>query len=155
VIGVGVNPAAPDFDRELKRFAYKVEAGAEFAITQPVFDLAQLDRFLCRVESFRIPIVAGIWPLVSLRNAEFLANEVPGASVPDAIVERMRAASARGKDAALAEGVRISREMLTAVAGRVQGVQVAAPLGRVPVALDVLEAAPIVPAQSRGYTPPS
>jgi methionine synthase / methylenetetrahydrofolate reductase(NADPH) len=153
VIGVGVNPAAPDFERELKRFAYKVEAGAEYAITQPVFDLEQLDRFLARVESFRIPIVAGIWPLISLRNAEFLANEVPGVSVPDAIVDRMRVASAGGKEAALAEGVRISREMLTAVADRVQGAQVSAPLGRVPVALEVLEAAPIEPVASQGYTP--
>ena len=153
VIGVGVNPAAPDFERELKRFAYKVEAGAEYAITQPVFDLAQLDQFLARVESFRIPIVAGIWPLISLRNAEFLANEVPGVSVPDAIVDRMRVASAGGKEAALAEGVRISREMLAAVADRVQGVQVSAPLGRVPVALEVLEAAPIEPVASQGYTP--
>ena len=153
VIGVGVNPAAPDFERELKRFAYKVEAGAEYAITQPVFDLAQLDRFLARVETFRIPIVAGIWPLISLRNAEFLANEVPGVSVPDAIVDRMRVASARGKEEALAEGVRISREMLVAVADRVQGVQVSAPLGRVPVALEVLEAAPIEPVASQGYTP--
>jgi homocysteine S-methyltransferase len=155
VIGVGVNPAAPDFDRELKRFAYKVEAGAEFAVTQPVFDLAQLDRFLKRVESFRIPILAGIWPLVSLRNAEFLANEVPGVSVPDAIVERMRVASAGGKEEALAEGVRIAREMLAAVAERVQGVQVSAPMGRVPVALEVLEAAPIEPVASPGYTPPT
>jgi methionine synthase I (cobalamin-dependent)/5,10-methylenetetrahydrofolate reductase len=159
VIGVGVNPAAPDFERELKRFAYKVEAGAEYAITQPVFDLAQLDRFLARVETFRVPIVAGIWPLISLRNAEFLANEVPGVSVPDAIVDRMRVASAGGKEEALAEGVRISREMLAAVADRVQGVQVSAPLGRVPVALEVLEAlvmpevAPIEPVASQGYTP--
>ena len=153
VIGVGANPAAPDFERELKRFAYKVEAGAEYAITQPVFDLDQLDRFLARVESFRIPIVAGIWPLVSLRNAEFLANEVPGVSVPDAVVERMRAASAGGKEEALAEGVRIAREMLVAVAERVQGAQVSAPMGRVPVALEVLEAAPIEPAGIRGYTP--
>jgi homocysteine S-methyltransferase len=153
LIGVGVNPAAPDFERELKRFAYKVEAGAEYAITQPVFDLAQLDRFLARVETFRIPIVAGIWPLISLRNAEFLANEVPGVSVPDAIVDRMRVASAGGKEEALAEGVRISREMLTAVADRVQGAQVSAPLGRVPVALEVLEAAPIEPVASQGYTP--
>jgi methionine synthase / methylenetetrahydrofolate reductase(NADPH) len=153
VIGVGVNPAAPDFERELKRFAYKVEAGAEYAVTQPVFDLDQLDRFLARVEGFRIPIVAGIWPLISLRNAEFLANEVPGVSVPDAIVDRMRVASARGKEEALAEGVRISREMLVAVADRVQGAQVSAPLGRVPVALEVLEAAPIEPVASQGYTP--
>ena len=156
VIGVGVNPAAPDFERELKRFACKVEAGAEYAITQPVFDLAQLDRFLAHgPRRFRIPVVAGIWPLVSLRNAEFLANEVPGVSVPDAIVDRMRAASANGKEEALAEGVRISREMLVAVAERVQGVQVSAPLGRVSVALEVLEAAPIEPVASRGYTPPT
>jgi homocysteine S-methyltransferase len=138
VIGVGVNPAAPDFERELKRFAWKVEAGAEYAVTQPVFDLAQLDRFLERVGPFGIPIVAGIWPLVSLRNAEFLANEVPGISVPDAVLDRMRKASARGKEAALAEGVTIAREMLAAVRGRVQGVQVSAPLGRVPVALEVV-----------------
>ena len=151
VIAVGVNPAAPDLDRELRRFAWKVEAGAEWAITQPVFDLDQLDRFLKRVEQFRIPIVAGLWPLVSLRNAEFLANEVPGVTVPAVVLERMRRASAVGKDAALAEGVKISREMLAAVADRVQGVQVSAPLGRVPVALEVIQAAPIEPLQARGY----
>ena len=138
VIGVGVNPAAPDLERELKRFAWKVEAGAEYAVTQPVFDLAQLDRFLARVEPFGIPIVAGIWPLVSLRNAEFLANEVPGISVPEVVLDRMRKASALGKEAALAEGVTIARELLAAVRGRVRGVQVSAPLGRVPVALEVI-----------------
>lgn len=138
VIGVGVNPAAPDLDRELHRFGWKVEAGAEFAVTQPVFDLAQFDRFLARVDGYRIPIVAGIWPLVSLRNAEFLANEVPGVSVPDQVLRRMRTASERGRDAALAEGVTMAREMLAQVRDRVQGVQVSAPLGRVPVALEVL-----------------
>ena len=147
-----MNPAAPDLERELKRFAWKVEAGAECAITQPVFDLEQLDRFLERIEGFRIPIVAGIWPLVSLRNAEFLANEVPGVTVPDEVLERMRQASAEGKDEALAEGVRISQEMLVAVSDRVQGAQVSAPLGRVPVALEVLRAAPIERCR-QGYTP--
>jgi len=137
-VGVGVNPAAPDLERELSRFAWKVDAGAEFAITQPVFDLRQLDRFLTRVESFRIPIIGGIWPLVSLRNAEFLANEVPGVEVPDEILNRMRSASERGKEAALGEGVAIAREMLTEVRGRLAGAQVSAPLGRVPVALEVL-----------------
>jgi len=141
LIGVGVNPAAIDQDRELRRFAWKVEAGAEYAVTQPVFDLAQLDRFLERVAPFRIPIVAGIWPLVSLRNAEFLANEVPGISVPEGVLDRMRRASAAGKEAALAEGVRIAQEMAAAVSERVQGIQVSAPLGRVPVALEVLGAA--------------
>jgi homocysteine S-methyltransferase len=138
VIGVGVNPAAPDFEREMSRLAWKVDAGAEYAVTQPVFDLEQLDRFLERAARHELPIVAGIWPLVSLRNAEFLANEVPGVSVPAAVLERMRKASAAGKEEGLAEGVRIAREMLTAVRGRVQGVQIAAPLGRVPVALEVL-----------------
>ena len=115
-----------------------MDAGAEYAVTQPVFDLDQLDRFLDRASKHDLPIVAGIWPLVSLRNAEFLANEVPGVSVPPAVLERMRRASSVGKEEGLAEGVRIAREMLAAVRGRVQGVQIAAPLGRVPVALEVL-----------------
>ena len=139
VIGVGLNPTATDVDRELRRFAWKVDAGAEFAVTQPVFDLDQLDRFLKLAGPFGIPIVGGIWPLVSVRNAEFLANEVPGVSVPPRVLERMRAASARGKEHALAEGVAIAREMLAAVRDRLQGVQVAAPLGRVEVAVEVLK----------------
>jgi len=138
VIGVGVNPAAPDLERELSRFAWKAEAGAEFAITQPVFDLDQLDRFLRRVESFRIPVIGGIWPLVSLRNAEFLANEVPGVTVPQAILDRMRRASEQGKEAGLAEGVAIAREMLAAARDRLSGAQVSAPCGKVAVALEVL-----------------
>ena len=137
VLGVGVNPAAVEPERELKRFAWKVDAGAEYAITQPVFDPAQLESFLKRVESFRIPIVAGIWPLVSLRNAEFLANEVPGVTVPDEVITRMRNAQDKGKEAALAEGVSIAREMLARVRPMVQGAQVSAPFGRVPVALEV------------------
>jgi len=138
LIAVGVNPASPDKERELRRFAWKVEAGAELAVTQPVFDVDQLDRFLEEVAPLGIPIVAGIWPLVSLRNAEFLANEVPGVTVPAVVLDRMRAASAKGKEEALQEGVRIAQEMLAAVRTRVRGAQVAAPLGRVPVALEVL-----------------
>lgn len=138
VIGVGVNPAAPDLDRELRRLHWKVEAGAEFAITQPVFDLDQLDRFLKAAESFRLPIIGGIWPLVSLRNAEFLANEVPGVTVPVEILDRMRRASERGKEEGLVCGVEIAREMMVAARDRLAGAQVSAPLGRVPVALDVL-----------------
>jgi homocysteine S-methyltransferase len=139
VIGVGVNPAAVDLERELGRLHWKVDAGAEFAITQPVFDLDQLDRFLKRAEEFRLPIIAGLWPLVSLRNAEFLANEVPGVTVPDAVIDRMRRASAQGKEAGLAEGIAIAREMLGAVRHRVQGAQVAAPLGRTGVAIQVIQ----------------
>lgn len=140
VIGVGVNPGATDLDRELSRFAWKVDAGAEFAVTQPVFDADQLERFLGRVKDFRIPIVAGIWPLVSLRNAEFLANEVPGVSVPDEVLARMRKAQERGKEAALVEGVAIAREMFRRVSKLVQGVQVSAPFGKVEVALEVFSA---------------
>ncbi|HZI22742.1 MAG TPA: bifunctional homocysteine S-methyltransferase/methylenetetrahydrofolate reductase [Gemmatimonadales bacterium] len=136
-IGVGVNPGAVDLDRELSRFAWKVDAGAEFAVTQPVFDPKQLEGFLQRAGQFKIPIVAGIWPLLSLRNAEFLANEVPGVSVPDAVLARMRRAQDKGKEAALAEGVTIAREMFQQVKGAVQGVQVSAPFGRVEVALEV------------------
>ncbi|HEU4763114.1 MAG TPA: bifunctional homocysteine S-methyltransferase/methylenetetrahydrofolate reductase [Gemmatimonadales bacterium] len=138
VIGVGANPTAPDLDRELRRLAWKVEAGAEYVMTQPVFDLDQLDAFLRRVEGFRVPVIAGLWPLVSLRNAEFLANEVPGVSVPERILARMRSASAAGREAALEEGVTIAREMLAAVRTRVAGAQVAAPLGRADVAVRVL-----------------
>src|SRR5467141_3466981 len=139
VIGVGVNPGALDLDRELSRFHWKVDAGAEFAVTQPVFDVRQLELFLERVEQFKIPVVAGIWPLLSLRNAEFLANEVPGVVVPAEVLERMRKAQDKGKEAALAEGVAIARDMFAKVKQMVQGVQVSAPFGRVEIALQVFQ----------------
>jgi methionine synthase / methylenetetrahydrofolate reductase(NADPH) len=152
VLGVGVNPGAEDLEHELRRFYWKVEAGAEYAITQPVFDLAQLERFVQRIdrEGLRIPIVAGVWPLVSARNAEFLANEVPGVVVPDEVLARMRVAGARGKESGVDEGVRIAQEMLTAALPMIQGVQVSAPFGRVPLALRVLEA---VPGREAGVAP--
>ena len=137
VIGVGVNPAAIDPAHEIKRFEWKVDAGAEFAITQPVFDPAQLEKFLRQIEHVRIPVVAGIWPLVSVRNAEFLANEVPGVTVPDEIIARMRRANEKSKEHAVAEGIAIAREMLERVRGSVQGVQVSAPFGKVELALQV------------------
>lgn len=138
-IGVGVNPAAVDPALERRRFAYKVEAGAEFAITQPVFDVRQLERFLRDIDDTRIPIVAGIWPLVSVRNAEFLANEVPGVVVPDEVIARMRRANERSKEHAVQEGVSIAREMLQHVHGSVQGAQVSAPFGKVELALQVFD----------------
>jgi homocysteine S-methyltransferase len=136
-IGVGVNPAAVDPAVELKRFEYKVEAGAEYAITQPVFDVGQLERFLGQINHVRIPIIAGIWPLVSVRNAEFLANEVPGVVVPESIITRMRRANEKSKEHAVGEGIAIAREMLTCVKSAVQGVQVSAPFGKVELALQV------------------
>lgn len=138
VIGVAANQAAADPERELSRLHWKVDAGAEFIVTQPVFDPDQLAAFLKRCEDFRIPFIAGIWPPVSLRNIEFLANEVPGISVPETVIERMRRAEAKGADFSAAEGVQIAREMREAVRDLVQGVQVSTPLGRVDVALRVI-----------------
>ena len=142
VVGVGVNPGAIDFEREIEHWYWKVEAGAEFGVTQPVFDVETLVRFLERIEKerTRIPIVAGIWPLVSLRNAEFLDSEVPGIDVPDRYLDRMREAQETGKEEARAEGCAIAREMLAEVKDLVEGVQVSAPFGRVPYALDVFAA---------------
>jgi methionine synthase / methylenetetrahydrofolate reductase(NADPH) len=137
VIGVGANPGLTDLDEEIRRFEYKVAAGAEYAVTQPVFDIRLLENFLKRIEQFRIPVVAGIWPLVSVRNAEFMKNELR-VSVPDSILERM--ARAQTPEAARAEGVAIAREMLVAVRQTVQGAQISAPQGRYSSAIDVLEA---------------
>ncbi len=137
VIGVGANPGVSSLDEEVRRFEYKVEAGAEFAVTQPVFDLKLLEAFLRRIEHCRIPVVAGIWPLVSARNAEFMKNELR-VSVPDAILQRMT--SAATPEAAREEGIVIAREMLLAVRGMVQGAQISAPQGKYSSAVDVLEA---------------
>src|SRR3954469_5477938 len=145
VIGVGANPGLTDLDEEIRRFEYKVEAGAEYAVTQPVFDLRLLENFLRRIEHCRIPVVAGIWPLVSVRNAEFMKNELR-VSVPDSILERM--ARAQTPDAIRAEGVAIAREMLQAVRQTVQGAQISAPLGRYASAVDVLEALGTQPASA-------
>ncbi|HYF39803.1 MAG TPA: bifunctional homocysteine S-methyltransferase/methylenetetrahydrofolate reductase [Gemmatimonadales bacterium] len=136
VVGVALNQGA-ELQRELERFAWKVEAGADFAVTQPVFDVAQLERLLKKANA-PIPIIASIWPLSSLRNAEFLANEVPGVEVPGSIIERMRRAQENGAAAARAEGIGIASEMVAAVKPLVQGVQVSAPAGRVNIALEVL-----------------
>ena len=143
-IGVGVNPGHLDLDYELGRLDWKIKAGAEYAITQPVFDADQLDRFLDRIESTRLPIVAGIWPLLSYRNAQFMNHEVPGVSVPEEVLERMRLASEKSKEHGLREGVAIARETLQRVTSRVAGVQVSAPLGRIDLALAVFEG--LVPA---------
>ncbi len=136
VIGVGANPGIVNIDEEVRRFEYKVEAGAEYAVTQPVFDVNLLEQFLRRIEHHRIPVLAGIWPLTSVRNAEFMKNELR-VSVPDSILERM--AKAPNAEAARAEGILIAREMLRQVRGLVQGAQVAAPLGRYSSAIEVLE----------------
>ena len=133
--GVMVNPSR-DLDQELRRLEFKVEAGAEFAVTRPVFDVAAFERFLARVAPMRLPIIVGIWPFESALNAEFMANEVPGVTVPDALVERMRRTA--NAAAAAAEGVKVAKEIVTAVKGMAAGVQIYTPSGRLDAALDVL-----------------
>ncbi len=135
-IAVGANPGAANLEEEIRRFEYKVEAGAEYAVTQPVFDLALLEEFLKRIAHCRIPVVAGIWPLSSARNAEFMRDELR-ISIPDEIYNRM--CRTTNADAARAEGVAIAREMLQAVRPMVQGAQLSAPFGRYSAAADVLE----------------
>ncbi len=134
--GVMVNPSR-DLDQELRRLEFKVEAGAEFAVTRPVFDVSAFERFLARVEPLGIPIIVGIWPFESALNAEFMANEVPGVTVPDALVERMRRTSSA--EAACAEGVLVARELVEAIKGMAAGVQISTPSGRLDAALDVLD----------------
>jgi homocysteine S-methyltransferase len=138
-IGVGVNPGAVNLEEEIRRFEWKVEAGAEYAITQPVFDTEQLRTFLDKISHVKIPIIAGIWPLISFRNAEFMHNEVPGVNVTAEILERMRIASEKGKEEAREEGIAIARDSLRDVRDVIQGVQVSAPFGNVRYALQVFE----------------
>jgi methionine synthase I (cobalamin-dependent)/5,10-methylenetetrahydrofolate reductase len=128
-VGVGANPVAIDLEREMSRFRYKVDAGADWAMTQPVFDPASLFRFLDFAQPLGIPIIAGLWPLKSLRNAQFMANEVPGVYVPKEILERM--AKHPGAEDQLKVGLEIAREIIEAVQSSVQGLQVSAPLGQV------------------------
>jgi homocysteine S-methyltransferase len=140
VIGVALNQGAVDLDKEIERYGWKVEAGAEFAVTQPVFDVPQLEQFFERTKQWNVPALAGIWPLTSLRNAEFLANEVPGVHVPPEVLDRMRGAQAHGSDAARAEGTAIALEVYERVRPLVHGVQISVPYGRVETALSFLDA---------------
>jgi methionine synthase / methylenetetrahydrofolate reductase(NADPH) len=137
LIGVGANPGALNWEEEIRRFEFKVEAGAEYVVTQPVFDLDLLERFLERIAQVKIPVVCGIWPLTSFRNAEFMLNELR-VPVPQPFLERMRRADSGEK--ARQEGVAIAREMVQRVRALVQGVQLSAPFGRYELAVEVAEA---------------
>jgi homocysteine S-methyltransferase len=146
-IGVAVNPGALNLDEELRRFAYKVEAGAEFAITQPVFDAAEFRDFVERVRHHGIPILAGVMPLESVRHAEFMANEVPGVRITDAVIDRMRRADADGR--AGDEGLAIAREIAAEIRPLVQGVQISTAPRAIDMALGLIEAF-LAPVQAKG-----
>ena len=137
-VGVGVNPAHRDFEYEMKRFRYKVEAGAEWCITQPVFESAALFRFLDYIDKhkIRIPVIAGVWPLLSLRNAIFMKNEVPGVVIPDGIIRRME--KPQDPEDAKKTGVEIAREMVKELGSNIQGLQLSAPFGRIDLALAIV-----------------
>ncbi|MBR4662448.1 MAG: methylenetetrahydrofolate reductase, partial [Lentisphaeria bacterium] len=139
VVGVGADPNAIDFKREIRRTQEKIDAGADFVVTQPVFDIEPLLRFMDAVPGLaKIPLIAGIWPLASYRNAEFMRNEVPGVIVPDSIMERMARGST--KEEQRSEGIQIAREAVAAIRDRVAGVQVSAPFGNVKTAAAVIQA---------------
>jgi len=137
LLGVGANPGALNMDEELRRFEWKVKAGAEYVVTQPVFDLDLIEAFLKNTAQYGLPVIAGIWPLTSYRNAEFMVNELR-VPVPEAYMERMRAAE--NAEAARAEGIAIAREMVERVRTLVAGVQLSAPFGRYQMAIEVAEA---------------
>jgi homocysteine S-methyltransferase len=134
-VGVTVNPGAEDLDAEIRRFEYKVEAGAEFVVTRPVFDRRLFERLLPRLESAKLPIILGLRPFVSLLDAEYLANVQPGSFVPADVLDRMRAGSTSRGDTL---GVSIARDVHEALKAHVHGVFVAAPPGRLDLALEVL-----------------
>jgi homocysteine S-methyltransferase len=140
-IGVAVNPAALSLEEELRRFAYKVEAGAEFAVTQPVFDVGELKAFLDHVSKHDIPIVAGLMPLENVRHAEYMANEVPGIRIPEAVLERMRRADAAGR--AREEGLAIACEIAAEIRPLVRGVQISTAPRAIDMALGVIDHLPI------------
>ena len=121
------------FVPEIERFKKKVDAGAEYAITQPVFDPKMLLEFMEATKSHRIPIVAGIWPFTSFKNAEFMANEVPGVVVPEALLKRMSAGKTR--EAGIRIGIEIAREMIETISPYVAGFAISAPFGNVKIAL--------------------
>jgi methionine synthase / methylenetetrahydrofolate reductase(NADPH) len=137
LIGVGANPGALNMDEELRRFEWKVEAGAEYVVTQPVFDLNLLEQFLVKTRQYKLPIIAGIWPLTSYRNAEFMVNELR-VPVPQQYMVRMRLADSAEK--ARQEGIAIAQEMVSRVRQMVEGAQLSAPFGRYDMAVKVAEA---------------
>jgi homocysteine S-methyltransferase len=137
-VGVGANPGAIDLENELRRLDWKVEAGAEYIVTQPVFDLKVFENFIKRTEHIKIPLIAGLWPLTSYRNAEFMNNEVPGVNVTDDILKRMLKYQ-DSKEDSLKEGVAIARETLESMKPMIQGIQISAPFGRVQSVIDVME----------------
>ena len=139
LIGVGANPEAVEMDGEIDRFFQKIDAGAEYAITQPIFDADSLLRFIEMTEKYHrtIPIIAGLYPPLSFKNAQFMRNHVPGVVVPDSVLERMHRCET--KETAIAEGLKIVREIREQLGDSVTGFQASAPLGHTEIAIAALQ----------------
>jgi methionine synthase I (cobalamin-dependent)/5,10-methylenetetrahydrofolate reductase len=136
VIGAGINPTAQFVEKEIERAFVKAEAGADYFITQPVFDLDVLSNFIDRIKSCGVPVIAGIWPLASYRNALFLHNEVPGVTIPEHIMKRME--KQETKESSRNEGILIARNLVDQMKGQISGIQVSPPFGRIDTALEVM-----------------
>jgi homocysteine S-methyltransferase len=136
VHGTGVNPAFPVPQTELERARQKAAAGTEYFITQPVWDADQLERFLDELQTTNVPVILGVWPLASYRNALFLANEVPGVVIPKDVLERME--KIQDKEAGRQEGIALARQIIARLRPRVAGIQVSPPFGNVKTALEVV-----------------
>ena len=147
-VGCAANPAAADVEVELSKLAAKIEAGAAFAQTQPVYDLGALERFLARPEARAIPLLVGLIPLRSFRQTLFFANEVPGVVVPESVQDRMRRAAEKGAEAEKEEGLAIARELAAGIAGLARGLHVM-PMGRYEIAAEIVAALP-APARAAG-----
>ena len=139
VVGVALNPTAANQELEVQRFKYKLEAGADFVMTQPIYDVEAYQRFFDLVGPIKVPVIMGIWPLVSLRNAEFLKNEVPGVSVPDWVISEMEKAG-DSKIEATKRGLEIAAKTMRTAQKMVAGFQVSAPFNRVEIALEAINA---------------
>ncbi len=142
-IGVGANPGAVDLENEINRLKWKIDAGAEYFVTQPIFDLGVFENFVNKTQSLNVPVIAGLWPLTSLRNAEFMNNEVPGVDVPDIILKRM-AEFSKSKEDSLKVGIEIAKETLEKMLPFIKGVQISAPFGRTQSVIDVLDSFKLV-----------
>ena len=136
MIGVGSNPASPFLSKEIDRTFKKKEAGAEFIITQPIFDTSVLIEFINKIKETGLPIIAGVWPLASYKNALFLNNEVPGVEIPEIIMKRMEKVTS--KEQARMEGITIAKEIINKVSDLIQGIQVSPPFGNIETAVKVI-----------------
>lgn len=143
LMGVGVNPTAVNVELELERYYWKVDAGAEYAISQPVFDTKALLDFMDQADTMLtekglepIPIVAGVWPLQTLKNAEFLQHEVPGVNIPEEVMERMQQAGSPEAEAAV--GLEVAKEQIRVILPRIRGIQLSTPFGRIKPAIALM-----------------